>query len=31
MTPATEALLLLADRSHHVHSVIEPPCRAVAT
>jgi dTMP kinase len=24
MTPATEALLLLADRSHHVHSVIEP-------
>jgi dTMP kinase len=24
MTPATEALLLLADRSHHVYSVIEP-------
>lgn len=24
MTPSTEALLLLADRSHHVHSVIEP-------
>jgi dTMP kinase len=24
MTPNTEALLLLADRSHHVHSVIEP-------
>ena len=24
MTPATEALLMLADRSHHVRSVIEP-------
>lgn len=24
MTPSTEALLMLADRSHHVHSVIEP-------
>lgn len=24
MVPATEALLMLADRSHHVHTVIEP-------
>lgn len=24
MTPASEALLMLADRSHHVHDVIEP-------
>jgi dTMP kinase len=24
MNPATEALLMLADRSHHVHRVIEP-------
>ncbi len=24
MNPATEALLMLADRAHHVHSVIEP-------
>jgi len=24
MAPATEALLMLADRSHHVHRVIEP-------
>ncbi len=24
MAPATEALLMLADRSHHVHTVIEP-------
>jgi dTMP kinase len=24
MSPATEALLMLADRSHHVHGVIEP-------
>jgi dTMP kinase len=24
MNPSTEALLMLADRSHHVHSVIEP-------
>jgi dTMP kinase len=28
MTPATEALLLLADRSHHVHSVIEPALKS---
>jgi dTMP kinase len=24
MSPGTEALMMLADRSHHVHSVIEP-------
>lgn len=24
MSPATEALLMLADRSHHVHTLIEP-------
>ncbi len=24
MSPATEALIMLADRAHHVHSVIEP-------
>ncbi len=28
MSPTTEALLLLADRSHHVHSVIEPALKS---
>ena len=28
MTPVTEALLMLADRSHHVRTVIEPMLRA---
>lgn len=28
MEPATEALVMLADRSHHVRSVIEPALRA---
>jgi dTMP kinase len=28
MEPVTEALLMLSDRSHHVHSVIEPTLKA---
>lgn len=28
MSPSTEALMMLADRSHHVHSVIEPALAA---